>query len=113
MTKIKNIKQNLLIGQPVKSHQVMSKNEVVSNNIKGIENDNSDSEEENHIWTAKDTDLKSIKSVITTLTDDNFDWSKHSSDGKQSNKNFVEWLDAIMDKLHDDQKKNDDKDIFN
>jgi hypothetical protein len=114
MTKIKSIKQNLLIGQPMKTHQVMAQNEAISRQVKGNERpEPDDEEEEDHIWTAKDSDLKGIKSVITSLTDPNFDWSKSSSDGKQSHKNFNEWLCGVMDKLHSDRKKLDDQDIFN
>ena len=114
MTKIKSIKQNLLIGQPIKSSEVMAKNELVSQSIKGNENpEPNEDEEEDHVWTAKDDDLKSIKSVIATLNDPNFDWSKSSKDGKQSNKNFEAWLCSVMDKLHLDRKKLDDQDIFN
>ena len=113
MTKIKNIKNNLLVNQPVKVSDVMAHNDSVCHKVKGIDNDISDSDEEDHIWKASDMTLKGIKSVISSLSDKNFEWSKGSKDGKESNKNFNEWLDCIMDQLHNDKKKNDDQDIFN
>ena len=113
MTKIKNIKNNLLVNHPAKCSDVMAKNDVVSQKVKGIELDESDSDEEDKVWKASDTTLKGIKSVITSLSDKNFEWSKCCKDGKESNKNFINWLDGIMDQLHSDKKKNDDQDIFN
>lgn len=74
--------------------------------------DDSDSEEEDRVWTAVSDSLSDVKGVISSLNDDEKDWNKSSSDGKESNKNFHEWLDSVMKKYHKIQKDKDDEELF-
>lgn len=107
---IKNIKKNLINGN-VQHNKVIDDCNKRCNDIK-FGADDSDSEEESHIWTAKDDSLKGIKGVIETLKDEEFYWD-NSSDGKQSHKNFKEWLDSVCLKLYDLKKNDNDELIFN
>lgn len=109
---IKNIRKQISAGQPVKSHHVMEESQKVCQKMKGEITDDMDSEEENHIWQAVSMDLKDVKSTMQTLNDDEFDWSKHTSDGKQSNRNFKEWVDSITKEIYSKQKKENDDLIF-
>lgn len=107
---IKGVREQLLAGGYV-NHELQKQEKKVMKQ-KEIVVDDSDSEEEDRVWTAVSDSLSDVKGVISSLNDDEKDWSKSSADGKESNSNFHEWLDTIMKKYHKIQKDKDDEDLF-
>jgi hypothetical protein len=112
MGKLANIRKQINSGQPVQHHHVVEQGQKVCNKMKAQCQDDSDSEEEDHVWKPVSMDLKDRQVVIDSLTDEQFDWSKLSKDGKESNSNFHEWVDHIGSVLYKIHVKKNDDDIF-
>ena len=113
MAGIKSIKKQICKGQPIKQSDIVDIGNKKCQEIRGLPHDDSDSEEEDHIWKPVSLDLKDRTKVIDSLVDDVFEWNKNSKDGKESHKNFNEWLLKISDDIFSHHKKNADEDIFN
>ena len=96
-----------MAGQPLKMNHV-----VDEANKKCEKEEANDSEEEDKVWKYTSDSLKDIRINIDTLQDPIYDFSHITIDGKESNKNFKEWLDSICDKLYDVKKKKTDNEIF-
>lgn len=109
MPGIKSIKKNIATGQV---NQVIEQYDKRCDVVKGVACGDSESEEEDHVWQPISLDLKDRKKVIDTLNDEEFEWNKGTKDGKESHKNFKEWLYTMGDMLFEIHKKNNDNDIF-
>lgn len=112
MGKLKNIRQQVSAGQPVKAHQVIEESQKRCEQMKGQACDQSDSEEEDHVWKPVSLDLKDRKVVIDSINDELYDWSKMTKDGKESNFNFHGWVDSIAGQLYTIHVKNHDNELF-
>ncbi len=122
---IKNIKKDLLskaVNPNMKhvTHNIntdMHKKENKCNaelyKLKSGHQCDSDSEdEENRIWQPISDKLSDVKGSISSINDPVFDWNLKTKDGRRTNRNFNNWLDDIVDKLHTNQKKQDDNELF-
>jgi hypothetical protein len=109
---IRGIREQIYSGSI--NHEIQKEERKVNRTLhKEVANDDYDSEEEDKVWTAISDRLSDVKNTISTLNDPEKEWVKASIDGKQSNKNFQEWLDKIMGLYHKIQKSKDDEELFN
>ena len=112
MSAMKKIRQQVASGQPLKMNNVIDEGNKKCQQVKGVCTDETDSEEDDRIWKYIDDSLKGVKNTIESLKDPEFDWSHVTIDGKESHKNFKNWLDSVCGKLYDVHKKNNDDEIF-
>ncbi len=110
MGRIGDIKKNVKIAPQV--NDVLEKQEKKCKKIKFPDVVDSDDEEEMKVWAPLSCEIKGVKSTIDSINDASKDWS-NSKDGKMSHENFKIWLDMIMGKMNQKQKKIDDEEIFN
>ena len=90
------------VNRPVKpANQIIDK---VMNDLE------SDSEEEPNIWEASSMSISDIKKVIKTMNEDPEQWK--SDVIKKSNDNVSNYIDEITKKLHNEQVKMDDVELF-
>lgn len=108
---IRGIREQIYSGSV--NHEMQKEEKKVNHQLKKeVVDDDYDSEEENRVWSAISDGLSDVKGVISTLNDPEKDWSKVTADGKESNKNFTNWLDKVMKDYHKIQKSKDDEELF-
>jgi hypothetical protein len=109
---IKDVKKQLTGMKPLQHHEVVQETQKRCEQMKGQECGESDSEEEDHVWKPVSLDLKDRKVVIDSINDEQYDWSKMTKDGKESNFNFHGWVDSIAGQLYTIHVKNHDNELF-
>jgi hypothetical protein len=112
MGKLADIRKQINSGQPVQHHHVVEQSQKVCNKMKGECQDDSDSEEEDRVWKPVSMELKDRQVVIDSINEGDYDWSKLSKDGKESNINLHQWIDHIGSVMYTIHVKKNDNEIF-